>query len=513
MKILSTQQILDIEEQTKLQEQLPEAALMERAGRLLFGALQQVFGECRCKAEILCGFGNNGGDGLVLGRLLHKAGHAVKIYLLQHSSYSSENLLNQQRLVQAGIDIIAIDKHSGLAFEKGSIIIDALFGHGLSRLLDESWRMLIQQINAVDNPVFAIDVPSGLLADKHTPTDAIVVEANQTYTLGFVKVPLLLPSYGRFTGDFMLLDMGFDQRIIAEKETSAHYTTSIDVKKLVRPLAKFSHKGTFGHAVVAGGRYGSIGATVLAGRAAMKSGCGLVTCYVPQCGYQIIQSTVPEALAKTDPNERSISTFTKEALQGESLSVGMGMGTAEESRKALFQLLKDLEKLADPPKLLLDADALNILSSQQDWLHMLPPFSILTPHPKELERLIGKWQHDFDKLQKALEWTATYQQILIVKGANTVIIFPDGQLHFNSTGNPGMATGGAGDVLSGIIGSLLAQRYAPHDAAILGVYLHGLAADCAAKAVHQKSMTATDIIDHLSAAWFYLLPDTALPLR
>ncbi|KGE13341.1 bifunctional ADP-dependent NAD(P)H-hydrate dehydratase/NAD(P)H-hydrate epimerase [Sphingobacterium deserti] len=505
MKILSAQDIRSLEQQTEIKQQLSEAALMERAGRLLFGELQNVFGECRCKAEILCGFGNNGGDGLVLGRLLHEAGHEVTIYLVEHDHYSNDNLINQKRLRESGVEIVNINKDSILAFSEKSIILDALFGYGLSRLLDESWTPLIQQINSANNRIFAIDIPSGLLADEHTPPDAPVVKAERTYTLAFVKLALLLPAYGAFVGDFVLLDIGLDQDALHEIDTKNYYSTLDDVKKMAKPLGKFSHKGTFGHAVIAGGSYGSIGAVVLASRAALKTGCGLVSSYVPQCGYQIMQSTVPEALVKTDSADRVISNFAPELLQARSIAVGMGLGRAQQSQEALHQFLKDLDKLDHPPKLLLDADALNILSLHKEWLNLLPSFSILTPHPKELQRLIGEWENDFDKLQKASAWSAKYQQILVIKGANTVIIFPDGQLHFNSTGNPGMATAGAGDVLSGIIGSLLAQGYAPKDAAILGVFLHGLAGDCAAKTIHQKSITASDLIEHLSDAWRYLL--------
>ncbi|TDS12182.1 NAD(P)H-hydrate dehydratase [Sphingobacterium paludis] len=506
MKILSATDIRQLEQTTEIQQQLPDAALMERAGRLLFSELQNVLGECQCKAEILCGFGNNGGDGLVLGRLLHEAGHDVTVYLLEQHSYSKDNFINQERLRKSGVEIVSITKESTLHFSEKSIVLDALFGYGLSRLLDLSWEPLIRQINEAPNRVFAIDIPSGLLADEHTPEDAIVVKADRTYTLAFVKLPLLLPAYGSITGDFVVLDIGLDQDALSHSQTNTFYTTLADAKEIVKPLHKFSHKGTFGHGVLAGGSYGSIGAVVLASRAALKTGCGLVSSYVPQCGYEIIQSTVPEALVKTDAAERAISTFIPDILQTKSIAVGMGMGTAQESQHALQQLLTDLQELEHPPKLLLDADALNILSLHKEWLALLPPYTILTPHPGELQRLIGGWKDDFDKLEKAADWSAKYQQILVIKGANSVIIFPDGQLHFNSTGNPGMATGGAGDVLSGIIGSLLAQDYTPGEAAVLGVFLHGLAGDCAAKKIHPKSITATDIIENLSDAWRHLFP-------
>ncbi len=506
MKILSAQDIRTLEQETEIRQQLPAAALMERAGRVLFGELQNVFGECKCKAEILCGFGNNGGDGLVLGRLLHEAGHEVTVYLLEHHSYSRDNLLNQERLLLSGVNLIYINKETELHLSGESIVLDALFGYGLSRLLDESWAPLIAQINAARNPVFAIDIPSGLLSDRHTPEKAIVIRAERTYTLAFVKLALLLPGYGQLTGDFVLLDIGLDQDALSKINAKHHYTTLADVKKIVRPLDKFSHKGTFGHTLLAGGSYGSIGAVLLASRAALKTGCGLVTSYIPRCGYQIVQTAMPEALVKTDPAEQIITTYPTDITPYKALAIGMGMGIAKESQLAFCQLLKNFQKQDLSSKLLFDADALNILSIHNEWLDLLPQHSVLTPHPKELQRLIGNWQDDFEKLEKTCDWANRYQQVVVIKGANTAVVLPDGHVYFNSTGNPGMATAGAGDVLSGVIASFLAQGYSATDAAILGVYLHGLAGDCAAKNIHQKSVTATDIIEHLTDAWQHLAP-------
>lgn len=506
MNILSAQDIRTLEQDTEVKQQLPEAALMERAGRMLYNELQNVFGECKCRAEILCGFGNNGGDGLVLGRLLHEAGHNITIYLMDHPSYSRNNLINQQRLLDSGIPIEIISKDTKLNFLKDSIVLDALFGYGLSRALDESWAPLVQQINESVNRVFAIDVPSGLFADKATPDDAIVIKADRTYTLACVKLALLLPSYGHLVGDFTLVDIGMDQEALSEIATTKHYTLLRDVKKIIKPLHKFSHKGTFGHVVIAGGSYGSIGAMILASKAAWKTGCGLVTSYVPKCGYQILQATVPEALVKTAHADQLIDLFTPDVFVGKALAIGMGMGTATESQQAFYQLLKDLQSKETLPKIILDADALNILSLHPEWLSILPQHSLLTPHPKELQRLIGEWRDDFEKLQRASDWAGRYQQILIIKGANSAIVLPDGEIHFNSTGNSGMATGGAGDVLSGILGSLLAQGYTAEEAAILGVYLHGLAGDRATMTIHPKSLTASDIINHLSDAWQQVLP-------
>jgi hydroxyethylthiazole kinase-like uncharacterized protein yjeF len=501
MKILSAADIYKWEQATMTSQNLAPAELMERAADTLFKAIQQYIGERQASFVILCGFGNNGGDGLVVGRMLHTAGHTVKIYLLEHTSYSTENQINQKRLYEMGIPVSPLTPESFLEFPEKSILIDALFGYGLSRQLDDSWKVLIDQINTASNPVLSVDIPSGLFADKPTPIEAPIIQASITYTFACPKLSLLFPKYAAFTGNFQILDIGLDKNIPNTLSNTYHYTQKEDIQLLMHPLQKFSHKGTYGHTYIIGGRYGSIGAISLASKAALKTGCGLVTAYIPACGYSILQSTFPEAQVQTDPLETHISMFREQLTDYNAVGIGMGMGTHQDTENALRQLFEQLKLTPEIPPLLFDADAINILAKNTDWHALIPPNSILTPHPKELERLIGSWADDFEKIEKVRDWSRLYQQIVVVKGANSAIVIPDGTVHFNSTGNPGMATGGSGDVLSGIITSLLAQRYAPADAALLGVYLHGLAGDLAAMSIHEKSIIATDIIDHLSGAW------------
>lgn len=504
MKILSAADIHTWEQATMASQKLAPAELMERAADALFQAIQQYIGERNCLFTILCGFGNNGGDGLAVGRMLHAAGHHVNIFLYGHSSYSEENRINQQRLQEKGIPIRPLTPESQLELRQHSIIIDALFGYGLSRPLDDSWAALIRQINTTPNPVLSVDIPSGLFADKPTPMDAPVVQAAITYTFACPKLSLLLPTYAVFSGDFHVLDIGLDNNIIDTLPNTYKYIQKEEIQAIIRPLQKFSHKGSYGHAYLAGGRYGSIGAIVLASKAALKTGCGLVTAYVPTCGYAVLQSSFPEAQVQTAPLDTHINMFPEDIVDYSAIGIGMGLGTHHDSENALRQLLEQFRLTSQTPVLLLDADAINILAKNPDWHALIPPNSILTPHPKELQRLLGSWTDDFDKLEKVRAWCIKYQQIVVVKGANTAIVLPDGTVHFNATGNPGMATGGSGDVLSGIITSLLAQRYTSTEATRLGVYLHGLAGDLAALSIHQKSIIATDIIEHISGAWCLL---------
>jgi len=504
MKILSTADIYKWEQATMASQNLEPAELMERAAGALFQAIQQYIGEKQGSFIILCGFGNNGGDGLAVGRMLHNAGHLVKIYLLNQVAYSPENEINQKRLREIGITISSLTPESTLEFQGKSVVIDALFGYGLSRPLDDSWKPLLHQINTASNPVLSVDIPSGLFADKPTPIEAPIIQANITYTFACPKLSLLFPKYALFTGIFQVLDIGLSQNIQNKLSTTYNYIQKEDVQLLIRPLQKFSHKGTYGHAYIAGGRHGSIGAVILASKAALKTGCGLVTAYIPSCGYTILQSAFPEAQVQTDPLDTHISMFSEYITDFDAIGFGMGAGTHHDTESALHQLFERFKLTSEIPPLLFDADAINILAKNPAWHPLIPPGSILTPHPKELERLIGRWADDFEKLAKVREWSCRYQQIVVVKGANSLIMLPDGTTYFNSTGNPGMATAGSGDVLSGVITSLLTQRYPPVDAALLGVYLHGLAGDIAAGSIHEKSITATDIINHLSAAWQFL---------
>lgn len=506
MKILSPAMIRQLEKETMVRQGISSLALMERAGRAVLGELQQLAGECCHQFVVLCGFGNNGGDGLALARLLHLSGHDVKPYLLVNGRYSDENLVQQESLRRLNITIEPLEMTTALTLPPGAFIIDALFGHGLSRPLESAWKGIIQQLDVSPNPVFAIDVPSGLLADAPLPTDAPIVRATYTYTFACPKLTLTFPDYAPYTGQFSVLDIGLDKDIHATLSSDLFYMDKQDIAKLVKPLTKFSHKGTFGHVWVSGGRLGSIGAVVLASKAALKTGCGLVTAYIPSCGYQIMQTAFPEALTAVDPSSDIISTFPNDLGRYSAFCVGMGMGTDPQTREAFFQLLHTFHSAGGHGRLVLDADALNILSLHPEWHDLLPPESILTPHPKELQRLIGSWSNDFDKLEKVRSWCRHRRQIIVIKGANTAIVMPDGTVHINSTGNPGMATAGSGDVLSGILASLLAQGYEPKTAALIGVYLHGLSGDCAVGTVHEKSLIASDIIDHISVAWHHLTP-------
>ena len=275
---------------------------------------------------------------------------------------------------------------------------------------------------------------------------------------------------------------------------------SIDKKEILKyykPIAVDTHKGIQGHALIIGGSYGKIGAVCLSSKAALKSGCGLVTAYIPKCGYEIVQIAIPEVMVLTDGNKKCISNINFD-LQPDAIGIGPGIGQDEVTQKAFLKFLKTNET-----PLVIDADGLNILSQNKSWFLLLQPGTILTPHPKELERLIGKWISEEEKFEKTISFSLQYNVIVVMKGAPTYII--DGEtIYKNTTGNQALATAGSGDVLTGIITSFLAQGYESVQAAILGVYLHGLTADLAASKIGLQSFIASDIIGNLGGAFLSL---------
>jgi len=498
MKILTTQQIRELDQITIRKQYNNSWELMEKASEELFHFMKQENIEKSKEIILFCGAGNNGGDGLALSRMLLKDGFSVTTYLLETQKYSKDNLKNQELVKTNGGIILPFQKDQDLDLPKNVIVIDALFGSGLNRALGADWKDLFEQIR-VSKPqkVYAIDMPSGLLNDMTMKAEFSCLTADLVLTFQTPKLSLLLPDNKKYVQSFKVLDIGLDNQTIEEIETSVYFIDKYLILSFLKTPNIFSHKGTFGRVLIVGGSYGSIGAPVLASKAAMRTGCGLVTCYLPECGYEIIQSSFNEAMCLTDKHTDFITNIP-DANSFDAVAAGMGLGRNESTKRALLEWLPAMSENT----LILDADALNILAETEDPFGIIPKGSILTPHPKELERLIGTWKDDFEKLEKVRNIAGQYQIIFVIKGAYSAVVCPDQNIYFNSTGNWGMATAGSGDVLSGIIASLLAQKYTPIQSAILGVYLHGLAGDSAIKTIHPHSLIASDIIQHIGNAYF-----------
>jgi NAD(P)H-hydrate epimerase len=495
MKILSVEQLRALDKYTIATEPIASIDLMERAAAKIFEELTQII-KLNETVFIFCGMGNNGGDGLAIARMLIEAGYKhVSVYVVKHSAKASKDfLLNEQRLKNiAGLRYIETENQIP-KMAASTIVIDAIFGTGLTKPVEGLSAAVIQSINQSAAKVYSVDMPSGLFADKSNADEDVIVSAHRVFTFHSPKISFLLPQNGKYVPDFKVLDIGLNKEYTAQLTGNYEYVTAEVVQQFFKQRKKYSHKGTYGHALIAAGSYGKIGAAVLSVKAALRSGAGLVSALIPSCGYEMMQSTNPEAMVNIGgklhlENLPDLSAYS-------SLAVGPGIGT--DTRAAAF--VEELLKTYRQP-MVLDADALNIIAAQKNLLQQLPENSILTPHPGEFKRLVGEWKNDFEKLAMQTDFSVRYKIVTVLKGAHTTVTTPEGKIYFNSTGNAGMAKGGSGDVLTGIIGALLAQNYSAAQAAVLGVFVHGLAGDLAKENLGETAMKAGDIISCLPQAF------------
>ncbi|MGI9527125.1 MAG: NAD(P)H-hydrate dehydratase [Weeksellaceae bacterium] len=503
MKIISAKQSKSLDQETMNKEPISSIDLMERAGLLLFDKIFDRFGK-KVTYLILCGNGNNGGDGLVIARKLLEADCVTFVFIDKNSTQkSSDNLRNLQKLEGLNIEIFDFSELNKFTEKnKNHVIIDALFGVGLNRPLENPWAQIILLINETVGEKVAIDLPSGLLADDIQIASNSIFKADITYTIGQPKLSFFLPEIVDFIGKIEVIDIQLNQTYLNQLESNYYYLDYSMVQKHYKPRKRFSHKGTYGHALMIAGSYGKIGASVLATNAALKAGAGLVSVYIPSCGYEIIQSIIPEAMCLTDDNEHCITTFPNIESYN-SVGLGPGLGTDKITKLAFYHWLQNTD--FEHKSLVLDADALNMLGQDKDQLQYLPKNTILTPHPKEFERLAGSCKNSLERLKLAQDFAQQYHVIIVLKDAVSAIISPNKQVYFNSTGNAGLATGGSGDTLTGIITGLLAQGYSPLIASKLGVWLHGKSADLALEKESMESFTASQITQYLGQAFQSLL--------
>lgn len=499
MKIFSLNQLRQADKYTMERQNVSSEQLMERAGKVAFEWIQNQLGDSKVRIHVFCGVGNNGGDGLVIARYLLEYGYTVSVYVVNFSDHRSEDFLtNFDRIKNDKVWPHLIAENNDLPeILANEIVIDAIFGVGLNRPPSSWVSKLIQHINKSMAFVLSIDIPSGLFVEKKTVGDA-VIQSHYTLSFQFPKLVFTLPDTGNYSRYWQVLNIGLDSQYIEQQKPLALFVDKFEALQRYRPRDKFSHKGTFGHALIIGGSYGKIGAILMCSEASLHAGAGLVSVFTPQCGYQIIQSSFPEAMVITDSHHDHIQHIHFD-MDPTVIGVGPGMGMHNRTVEAFSNFVKQ-----NNTPLVIDADALNILAQHQELLGYLKGRAILTPHPKELERLIGTWNDDFEKLKKMKDFSKEHQVVLLVKGAHTITVFED-QMFVNSTGNPGMATGGSGDVLTGLICGLIAQGYSLIDAAVLGVYIHGKAGDLAVLRSGVEALTATDIIDFTGDAFLDLI--------
>ena len=496
MKLLTAQQIRQWDQYTIQHEPVKSIQLMERAAKACTKwLLQNTLSE---EYYIFCGKGNNGGDGLAIARLLSDSKREVKVFILESDAKGSEDYLtNFNYLHQGGkVPITLIRSENDYPSPPpNAIIIDALFGTGLYKNLLGNAAALVNYLNQTGNVVISVDMPSGMLCDESSHGNA-VVKAAHTLTFQCLKMAFLVAENEPYFGQVHILDINLHPDYPEQVKTTYSLINKSRCQSIFKSRRVFAHKGDFGHALIVAGSYGKMGAAVLSAKACMHSGVGLLTCHVPAKGVGILQTSVPEAMCQADEAKKWVSFIEGNLSQYSGVGIGPGIGTEEPQSGLVNELLKKSNK-----PIIIDADALNILAQHNDWLSHIPPGSILTPHPKEFARLFGEGKNDFEKIDTALEKAMELQVIILLKGHNSFIALPDGSGYFNITGNAGMATGGSGDVLTGILTGLLAQGYSPGDSAIFGVFLHGLAGDFAAGKYSMEAMIASDIIKELSFAF------------
>lgn len=500
MKIFPTTSIKQLDAYTIEHEPVSSIDLMERAAHALTEAIVEEWPDRSTPFVVFAGPGNNGGDALAVARLMAEQGYLMDVYLFNIKGSLSEDCeANKERLISMGeISFHEIStQFTPPALTEEHVVIDGLFGSGLSKPLNGGFAAVVRHINASSAQVVSIDIPSGLMGEDNSyNVQANIIRADLTLSLQLPKLAFLFAENEVYVGRWKLLDIGLSEEAIEETETDFYMTEHEDLEGALRSRNRFAHKGNFGRAMLIAGSQGMAGASILAARACLRSGVGLLTVHVPMCNNVIVQTAVPEAMTETDFSDTCFACST-DTDDYQAAAIGPGLGRAPETEGAL---LEQIETAQVP--MVVDADALNLLGGgHRSHLRRLPKGSILTPHPRELERLVGKCQNSYERLVKARELAQTFQLHVVLKGAYTAVVTPDGDCFFNTTGNPGMATGGSGDVLTGVLLALLAQGYDATTACRLGVFVHGLAGDLAAKKQGAIGMTAGDIVNCLPMAW------------
>jgi hydroxyethylthiazole kinase-like uncharacterized protein yjeF len=498
MKIFSTTQIREIDVFTIMNEPISSADLMERAaGQILRWYMRNI--DRSQKVIIFTGPGNNGGDGLSLARQLSENRFTVEVYNVKFSEKTSQDWnINKMRLEsETSVPFKNIEKKEDFPLIRPEdIIIDAIFGSGLARPVEGLAADTIIKVNETGCKVISIDIPSGLFGQDNTSNNGgSIIKASHTLSFQFPKLAFMFAENYKYTGEWIILPIGLSKRAISATETPYEFLENKLIASLLRTRNKFDHKGIFGHGLLIAGSYGKMGAAILGAHAALRSGIGLISCHIPECGTEILQNTIPEAMIDPDRSRHLISRIEPDD-RFNAYGIGPGIGTDPVTAEAMQKFLASCDK-----PVVIDADGINILGMNQDWLSLIPANTILTPHLKEFERIAGKSENGFQRLKRAITFASEFNCIIVLKGAYSAIVTPDGNVFFNSTGNPGMATAGSGDALTGVILSLLAQGYTPEKAAVAGVYLHGLAGDIAAGKKSYESLIASDIIECLGDAF------------
>ena len=499
MKIFTSAQIKELDKFTIENEPISSLSLMERAAQTMTRSITELWGTAT-PIVVFAGPGNNGGDALAIARLLADRGYQVTVYLFNISGHLSPDCAANKRQLEENKHIEQFfevtQEFDPPVLDEQTLVIDGLFGSGLNKPLAGGFASLVKYINASPSKIVSIDTPSGLMAEDNTYNiKANIIRAYLTLTLQQPKLSFLFAENQQFIGQLRILDIRLSQEGIQKMDASYTIIEESDIRNSLLPRSPYAHKGQMGNALLIAGSYCMAGAAVLAAKACLRSGVGKLTVSSPRRNIPVIQQAVPEAVIKTGTEE----TIFAESIDTEgynALGIGPGLGQSEQTAIALIAQLRRTQC-----PMIADADAINILANHRAWIQQLPKGIILTPHPKEFDRLEGHSADSYERLTKACNLAERLQGIVILKGHYTAICMADGHVMFNPTGNAGMATAGSGDVLTGIITGLLARGYQPKEACMVGVYLHGLAGDLAAAELGEESLLASDIIQYLPRAF------------
>ncbi len=483
LSILPGHLIAALDKKYVQKEQISSWELMERAANAFSTWFLENYSGRKREVFVFAGPGNNGGDGLAIARLLFDKGYAVTVVLFSERENSSLDWQKNFDLLPEDIGRFEYPSLD-LSLVSGEIVIDALFGVGINRPLEGKYKDVIVELNQLTGEKIAIDIPSGLPADTIVEGEAF--KADVTVSFQFPKLSLLTPDHVKYVGGLKVLDLGIPDEFLKEFGGSRCFLRSSDIPVLHKYFHKFSHKGDFGRILLIGGRKGKVGAIILSAKSALRSGSGLVHVWAEGASSDVIHIACTEVMVEDEQVVKGMDKFD---------AVGIGPGLGEVPLMLLGQIFRSFDK-----PMVLDADALNLLSKHEELWDFVPKGSILTPHPKEFERLAGKSKNHFERLEKASSLAVKRRVFVVLKGAFTCISAPDGMQYFNSTGNKHMATAGSGDVLTGMITSFLGQGYSPLNACICGVFHHGLAGEIASK-TKVRGMIASDITESIPSSF------------
>lgn len=498
MKIFSTESVRAIDQYTISQEGVGSVDLIRRVADGVVAEIMKVWHRPR-RTVVFAGPGNNGADALLVAKLLYLAGYPTEVYLLNihGNSLSRDCRICRDELLASGFGMLneVTDSFNFPELDQSQLIVDGLFGTGLREPLTGGYTMLVDYINDSGAPIVSIDIPSGMFGDWNSRTlSRYVIHATLTVSVQFPKLAFFLKDNVQCVGRWTTIDIGLSEKAIAETPTKYFYIDAADIRQVLPLRDRFVSKVDLGSALLIAGCYGMMGAAVLAARSAVRSGVGKVTVHAPRCGFQTMQTSVPEALFDPDRHDILVSDMLP-TRQYTAIGVGCGLGTNDATQGALESLIKTIRR-----PMVIDADAINILARVPSLIDHVTPGSILTPHAGEFDRLFGAQPSAEARLLRALEVSRRYKLIIVLKGCNTATVRPDGKVYFNSSGGPAMATAGSGDVLTGLITGLLAQGMKPEIASVAGVFIHGVAGDLAAQQQGVYGTTAGDIADNIGKA-------------